>query len=295
MKTYFNHLDIHTNHIFDFETECFLRDPLEFDKTQTRKILSQLIRKLTPQRGHKKSIKDDPCPLLQNYLVTQESPEFDYWFALKLRQYQMNLKRICEFLNYHLCKSFDNDKELYNEFLMILLLQYGKIFFKKKVSKITKQYQSTFLLPIKNKCQNTKVRNPKTNYHTLLLKSFENNPSYIKNNIVHYMDVLSRLKKENFIDKQTSFEQFKAILRNQRLDSIYRIKWIGSNKELQWFVKHLVYDVKKVVDLDKDIWLVTMKCFTKKDGEEFTESQLRNATGNKLYRKKSLEAILSKI
>ncbi len=37
MKTYFNHHDIHTNHIFDFETDCFFHDPIEYKKSKLEK------------------------------------------------------------------------------------------------------------------------------------------------------------------------------------------------------------------------------------------------------------------
>ena len=295
MKTYFNHLDIHTTHIFDFETECFFKDPLEFNKTQTRKILSQLIRKLTPPGGILKSLQEDPCPLIQNYLITKESKDFDYWFALKLRQYQMRLKDISDFLNYHLSRSFHSNKKAYSEFLKMVLLQYEKVFFNKNVSKIVKRYFKTILTSIKRKLRNTKLRKPKTNYQTLFLKACQNNSSYLKKNIVNFMDVWLALKKENFIHTQTPFENFKNIFKSRTIMSSKRIKWTGTNKELQWFAKYLVYKSDKVVNLDKDIWLVVIKCFVKGNGEEFTESQLRNASGNKIQRKESLDNILNEI
>lgn len=296
MKTYFNHLDIHTSHIFDFETECFFKDPLDFNKKQTRKILSQLIKKLSPTSGaYIKSLKDDPCPLIQNYLITQESEDFDYWFALKLRQYQMRLKDISKFLTYHLSNSFDNNKQVYHDFLKMILLQYEKIFFNKRVSKMVKKYFRTVLYLLKGKHHNKTSRKPKTSYNTLLLKSYQNDDSFFKKNIVAIMDIWSALKKEGFINKETSFENFKNIFKEQPIEKENRIIWTGTNKELQWFVKYLVYESEKVADLDKDIWLVTIKCFLKSGGEEFTESQLRNASGKNLTRKKIIEFLLSNI
>ncbi len=296
MNTYFDHNDIHTTHIFDFETECFFRDPLEFNKTQTRKILSELITKLTPLReACKKTIVDNPLPLIKNYMITHKSCDFDYWFALKLRQYQMGLKNIFKFLDHHLAQSFNNDRKQFNEFLKLTLLQYEKIFFNKKVSRIVKDYRRTILLSRKNKSQKIQARKPKTSYSTFLLKSLENNPNYIRNHIVVFMDIWYTLKKEGFINKNTTFQNFKAIFKNQPIESLNRIKWIGTNKELQWFVKYLVYESRKVVDLDKDIWLITMKCFVNVDEKEYTESQLRNASGYKIDRKKLLKNILNGI
>ncbi len=293
MNTYFEHHDIHTNHIFDFETECFVRDPLEFNKKQTRKILSKILKKLAPSpETYIKTLRENPCPLLQNYLITKKSSDFDFWFALKLRQYQMELKQIPIFLNYHLKNSFNNDNKAFGEFLKLIILQYKKVFFNKRVSKKVKDYYKLFFLTLENKRSMTKVRKPLTSYDTLALVAIQNNPLYIKNRIVYFMDIWLALKKENFIDNHTSFENFKAIFKEHPIDPKNRIKWTGTNKELQWFIKYLAYESKKAVDLDKDIWVITIKCFIRNCGKEFTESQLRNASGKRLDRKELIEAIL---
>ncbi|WP_027393526.1 hypothetical protein [Aquimarina latercula] len=293
MKTYFNQLDIHTNHIFDFETDCYFIEPIEYEKRQTRRIIVQLIERLNIKIISSVKSTESPDNIhFKNITITSKHTDFDYWFALKLRQYQMSLKNIPKFLDYHLSKSFNNDKKHFNEFLKLTLLQYQKIFFNKKVSKMVKNYLNTNLVSIKHTFQNNKPRKPKTNYQTLILKGYQNDTSFIKNNIVYFVDILYTLKKENFIHKKTSFESFKNIFKDQPIESSDRIKWTGTIKELQWFVKYLVYDSKKVVDLDKDIWLVTMRCFVNKTGEEFTESQLRNASGNNITRKRLLESIL---
>ncbi|GGX33801.1 hypothetical protein GCM10007384_38090 [Aquimarina muelleri] len=176
----------------------------------------------------------------------------------------------------------------------LVILQYENIFFNKNVSKVIKKYKKKELIQ-KRISHDIKVRKPKTTYNTFLLKNLQTNSNYIRDNIVDFMDIWSLLKKENFIDKNTSFENFKDIFKNQKIEPKDRIKWIGTNKELQWFVKYLVYKSEKTVNLDKDIWLVTRNCFIKNDGKGFTESQLRNASGDRLNRKKSVEHILSKI
>ncbi|WP_438710250.1 hypothetical protein ACSTS3_14345 [Aquimarina muelleri] len=295
MKTYFNHHDIYTNHIFDFETDCFFHDPIEYEKKQTRRILSQLIQKLKFKIISSTNPEEsDSYTYLKNFTITLRCNDFDYWFALKLRQYQIGLKYIYTFLNYHLANSFNNNIKKFNEFLELVILQYENIFFNKNVSKVIKKYKKKELIQ-KRISHDIKVRKPKTTYNTFLLKNLQTNSNYIRDNIVDFMDIWSLLKKESFIDKNTSFENFKAIFKNQKIEPIDRIKWAGTNKELQWFVKYLVYKSEKTVNLDKDIWLVTRNCFIKNDGKGFTESQLRNASGDRLNRKKSVERILSKI
>ena len=120
----------------------------------------------------------------------------------------MRLKDISDFLNYHLSKSFLNNKKAYREFLKMVLLQYEEVFFNKNVSKIVKRYFKTMLTSIKGNLKNTKLRKPKTNYQTLFLKACKNNSSYLKKNIVNSMDIWLALKKENFIHPQTPFENF---------------------------------------------------------------------------------------
>lgn len=112
-------------------------------------------------------------------------------------------------------------------------------------------------------------------------------PHYIKNHIINFMDAFKKLKTNSYIDSNISWENFKAIFGAREIPP-------GSNKELQWFVKYLVYTSQKVVDLDKDIWLITIKCFINKNDKEFTESQLRNVSVDRLDREELVESILSK-
>lgn len=293
MNTYLEHHNIHTNHIFDFETDCYFLEPMEYQKKQTRRIISQLIEKLKVKIiSSTKPKVSDSLTNIENVTVTSNHSDFDYWFALKLRQYQMRLKSISAFLNYHLSYSFNHNKRKFDDFLELVLLQYQDIFFNKKLTKIVKKYCKNALSQTERKNITNKIRKPRTDYNTFQLKALRNNPNYIKENIVSFMDTWSALKKEKFIDKHTSFENFKSIFKNQSIEPLNRIKWTGTNKELQWFVKYLVYGAKKVIDLDKDIWLITMKCFVRNNETEFTESQLRNASGNRLGRKKLVESIL---
>ncbi|WP_281989490.1 hypothetical protein [Aquimarina aggregata] len=296
MKTYFNHLDIHTSHIFDFETDCYFLEPMHYEKKQTRRIISQLIEKLKIKIiSSTKPTESDNYTHIKDITITSNHTDFDYWFALKLRQYQMKLKSISAFLNYHLSYSFRNNRSKFNNFLELVLLQYQDIFFNKKLTKTVKKYRKNHLSLTERKNISNKIRKPRTDYNTFQLKMLKHNRNYIKENIVNFMDIWFALKKENFIDKHTSFENFKAIFKNQPIEPSNRIKWIGTNKELQWFVKYLVYDSKKVVYLDKDIWLIAIQCFVKEGEKEFTELQLRNATGNKLDRKEFLRTILNRV
>ncbi len=296
MKTYFNHLDIHTNHIFDFETDCYFLEPTEYNQQQTLKIISQLVEKLEIKLIKATNPSEsDGYTKIDNMTITVNHTDFDYWFALKLRQYQIRMKYTFGFLEYHLTHSFNGNKERYEEFLELILLQYKNTFFNKGLTKIVKKYRKNILLKTKRKAPQNTVRKQSTSYNTLLLKELQQNPKYIKEHIVNFMDVWSALKKEEFICKNTSFENFKNIFKSQPIKAKNRITWTGTNKELQWFLKYLVYDSKKIVNLDKDIWVITTKCFMKQHRGEFTESQLRNASGIKLDRKKHLETILSGI
>ena len=107
------------------------------------------------------------------------------------------------------------------------------------------------------------------------------------------LDLAFQLLKEHaFIDTATELEQFKTIFRNKEITPQKRIKWIGSTKELQWFIKELMYESQKIVDLKNDIWLITASCFVDKNGKEFMDSQLRTASGKRLKRKDQLVQIV---
>ena len=131
-----------------------------------------------------------------------------------------------------------------------------------------------------------------------MLKGIEENKDYDiseKSITSIFETMLSELKKGHFVHEDTSLDIFIAIFKKEKLDPSDLIIWIGSIKELQWFISAIVYESEKIVVVKNDIWLITIKCFVDKDGNSFTDSQLRNASGKRLQRKEQVKGIVAKM
>ena len=236
-------------------------------------------------------------------ILGKETSDFEYWFNLKLRQYEDKILLIDEFLSFQLEKSFENKVDEFIKFLKMSIRQFEGEFFTKKVSDTVKDWIEGSANQIeepkvKNKApirSNKRERKMQEDFDSFLLKAFIENPKYFIINANEQMEVLLQLKKNGFIDQAITPSQFQSIFQNKSISTKKQIIWQGSVKELQWFVKYLVYDSKKVVDLKNDIWLVTAKCFSHKNGTEYSDTQLRNASGKRIQRKELLESILENL
>lgn len=239
-----------------------------------------------------------------NIVIDSTQEDFEFWFALKLRQYNDKIIKLDDFLNYQLEKSFDNNFKSFSKFLHLTLRQYKNEFLESNVIETAQEWIDSYspketLKDQKEKkppiASNKEERKMEGDLHSFWLKALQENPQYFQETINTFTDVFAQLKKERFIHANNSLEDFKSIFRNKDISPNKRIIWIGSVKELQWFVKYLMYESKKIADLKNDIWLITSKCFMKKDNNSYTDSQLRNASGKRLQRKVLVESILSKL
>jgi hypothetical protein len=104
----------------------------------------------------------------------------------------------------------------------------------------------------------------------------------------------SDLSKKGFISNASNSRQFKKVFLNEKIAPKDRIIWTGSNKELQWFVNYFVHEMAFVENPGNDIWLIAIKCFVNKAGNNYSISQLRDARGNNLKRKGLLYTILNR-
>ena len=109
----------------------------------------------------------------QHIMVSQGSPDFDFWFALKLRQYDSKLIEIKHFLEFHLDDKFDNDSSKFIDFLKLLIKQYQDIIFDNKIT------QTVDAWIIKKNALNRKL---KGKYSSLRLKELSSNPNYFQKN-----------------------------------------------------------------------------------------------------------------
>ncbi len=241
-------------------------------------------------------------------LADVREDDFEYWFALKLRQYETGLKHIDTFLHYQLRLYFKKDKEKMYDFLVLLLRQYEGMYFTDRLSLTVEEFMEEHLIdqePLSTVPPKESIQKPLRSSHkqrefqghhkTLVLEKGLKDSSYYSKHAITFARVNRLLKEAKFIDRKTNEKHFTAIFTTVQIHPSNRIQWIGTIKELQWFVKYLVYDTKKVIHLRNDIWVATLHCFVNKKGEAYTDAQLRGAKGENLDRKFQLEQILTEL
>jgi hypothetical protein len=76
----------------------------------------------------------------QSIVVNRDYIDFDFWFAIKLRQFESKLSEIKNFLNFQLEANFNNSIIELAEFLKISIRQYQSKFLKKRVVETLKDW-----------------------------------------------------------------------------------------------------------------------------------------------------------
>lgn len=327
----FTNYNIDLADIWDFERELFLNNQNSEEKASEliNKIQIEIIKKTEPLFDNsyadnnedncdyykrnidqylkaRNSIKtlfqidfffnNDKCYEYNTPIVIEKhNHDFDYWFALKINQYQLNLQELENFLNFQLNNNFENDKNKFEKFLTLLIRQYEGLSFSKNLITTINEWKEQ-----KIEVDKKKSRTIKGNLITLKHIKLVNNPKYLDSNNLRFYNFFQSLKKNNFIDESTELEQFKNIFKNEKINPKNRIKWISNNIILKWFIDGMLKK-QKITEIHKhDKWLITISCFInkKKDIEkEFSTNQLRNSSAckNDLNKKKILDEIIEKI
>jgi hypothetical protein len=229
-------------------------------------------------------------------IIDATNDNFEYWFALKTRQYVDNLTALGSFLSHQLNKNFGDNFDEFSKFLKPNIRQHkGALYSEKIVDTIGDWIDEQ--QPTNHKQTALDTDNETTHiaasFNSFSLKAHRLEPNYFSKNINDVVEVLHQLKLNRFIHPETKLDRFKAIFQNKSIDPTERIIWMGSHKELQWFVHILSSDLKKIETLQKDIWLITGNCFVSKTGKDFSVDQLRKAAGTQLDRRKLLHSALA--
>jgi|GEM_PF-726004 len=88
------------------------------------------------------------------------------------------------------------------------------------------------------------------------------------------IDLRDNLIKNRFIDKNTSFREFKRIFSGKEV--LKPVRWTGNESEFYYFV-YLIYTKYKLVkDLKQNQWKVACRCFVKEDGTSFDRGKVKN-------------------
>ena len=88
-----------------------------------------------------------------NIIIARSDKDFEFWFGLKLRQYESKISSIPNFLNYQLNRSFDDDLDAFCIFLKLNMRQYKGELFTDKVIDTINEWKATIT-------KNEKVEEP---------------------------------------------------------------------------------------------------------------------------------------
>lgn len=230
-------------------------------------------------------------------VVNPEHEEFEFMFALKLRQYDARISAIAEFLEHQLEKNFNSEAARFVRFLKLCLRQYTGILSEKVIvttnewiqekgeagSSEIVQKTAVDSSQLREEITAVKINAPVLNFGTPLpasftLKAYVEDPEYFVKNANEFVEVFQALKK-GFFSSETKLDQFRAILSNKNIKREDRIEWTGSLMELSMFVRLLHNDLEKILPIEKGVWSIAVSCFTK-EGKNIKESQLSNASGS---------------
>jgi hypothetical protein len=218
-------------------------------------------------------------------IITKNDSNFDYWFALFLRQYDQNIFEIQNFLEYQLLSNFNNNQTEFASFLKLCLRQYSEIL-STKVFQTAQEWldQKVVVNTIITRNSNKGVETNFLPKHSFKLKDVDDFKKYFEKKAYDFSEIINELRKD-FVHESTRVQQLKDILSGIEIDPKNRIEWKGSFKELNLFVTFLNYDLKKIQPIKNGIWETTCVCFTK-NGNDIKEVQISNANGS--VRKKNL-------
>lgn len=89
-------------------------------------------------------VKNDCYSYNREIIIQNTDKKFQYWFALKLRQYNERLSLLIIFLDNHLRVSFENNTASFLEFIEMIVLQYSEILTEKIKTTITWKTKKLF-------------------------------------------------------------------------------------------------------------------------------------------------------
>lgn len=225
---------------------------------------------------------DDIYQYDNEIIIANDNCDFGYWFALKLRQYDLKLELVKSFLHYQFQNSLQSYED-FERFIRITVRQYRGLLLSEKLSLTVEEELSFF--------KNTEVGPAKNNLSKKeLAKFFKNDfkqfPSFKLcrgfqlTKRQSFLDVLNHLKGCNLISPSTTLENFMLLFDSQLFNDKNKIVWTGNNVQLQAFIKSLM--VNQIIEANRNKWKITQSCFVNSQGESFTTDQLRNANGKTL-------------
>lgn len=236
-------------------------------------------------------------------IVLPEDENFHLWFALVFRKYESVLSKLHKFLEYQLLVNFSSDFGKFKKFLLLVIRQYQDEIRSVNVILTCKEWIEEFTSLVEDDLNSKKAESPKReksertivgHYNSFLFDKKRKELEAFLKDPIKLSDLKEDLSKNGFISRATNSKQLRRVFQNEIIDLNDRIIWAGTIIELQWFVNYFVHEMALVENPGNDIWLIAIKCFVNKDGNNYTISQLRDARGNNLIRKGLLYTILNR-
>ena len=198
-------------------------------------------------------------------VIDIKDEDFNYWFCLKLRQYQSNLVKLYDFLNYQFKLNFNEEIKKLKVFLNFIFIQEEQVLFNQKFVSIVEDW-----------LKDLRTKNHKEAPKTYYLDIVRDQPNILKSNDT-LSDVFYSLKRNRYLLEGTKYDQFILIFKNNQLKQEEKLKWTGSMKQLKIFIES--FCKKNVCSLINGIdkWKVATFCFQRKvkgnwvDIEKYTE------------------------
>lgn len=194
------------------------------------------------------------CFFEYNYdiIVDVNDEDFNYWFCLKLSQYQSNPGKLSDFLEYQFKLNFNEDLKEFNVFLNFSFIQHENVLFTQK-----------FVKTVLDCTEGLRPNNQKETHKTYYLDIVRNQPNILNSNSI-FQELFYSLKKNKYLIEDTKYEQFLLIFKNNQLKQEEKIKWTGTMVQLKKFIES--FCKKDVCSLIEGVekWKVATYCFQRK-------------------------------
>lgn len=250
-------------------------------------------------------------PFNQKVSINKDTKNFHYWLAAKIRQYNLDIFALHEFLEFHLHFSFSNNVLEMAEYLEKLSTQYSFIGAKASIEMevfiekldlmlLEQQKKQKYAIKTQEIAEIKKVtkKRPRTrkDYNAYHLTILQSKPDYLQHSYSGLYIMFKELIEYNFIkaDIDFDYENFQKLFSGIGVSKSKRFIWCGDNIYLKLFVHYLI-KTDKIEPMGNENWTTTIKCFLNKKGKEFTIAQLQHANGGTEKRVSLLYSIVDSL
>lgn len=227
----------------------------------------------------------------QDIEIDLSNEDFDFWFSLKLNQFDSGLKHLNEFLDYQLKINFQANRRKFNDHLQNVVIQYLDEILTNRVIQVVNNWCN------KGIDETNPYQHYTSDYRTFCFLEISKDSTFIQRGYVllAVSDLLTELQRQGFIDKELKANQFIKFFGSGSLTKDERFKWLKSNDSLKRFVLKMSKSDMIVTLKNKDKWLIARDCFIRRKGEELIEydpENLENSSGKNSHATDSLEKMI---